>query len=264
MSDPIATTAARVAGRARSLPRRGVRAARARWRTAAVRRRVADPGGAGLLTLGDLGYGGYQVPADLLGPQSRVLCAGAGTDTSFESLLVDRFGCRVHLLDPVPEAAEHARAAFAHEPRVTFEEAALWDVDTDLTFHEPAVPGHVSHSATDLHRTPASFVARGRRVASLRAEHGWPRIDLLKISAEGSEFAVLDDVLAGGEPVTAICVEFAHPADPDRVAAAVSTLDRHDYRIVARSTRPYGWKMTFRTRAVAARAGSARTAAAGV
>jgi len=85
-----------------------------------------------------------------------VLCAGAGTDTSFESLLVDRFGCRVHVLDPVPAAADHVAAALAHEPRITFEQAALWTVDTELTFHEPEVAGHVSHSVPSSRPRAAS------------------------------------------------------------------------------------------------------------
>jgi acetyl esterase/lipase len=36
-------------------------------------------------TIGDLGYGGYQLPGGLLGPDSVVLSAGAGTDVSFEA-----------------------------------------------------------------------------------------------------------------------------------------------------------------------------------
>ena len=105
-------------------------------------------------------------------------------------------GCRVHLLDPVPTAAAHVANAHAHEPRITFYYAALWTEDTELTFYEPEIPGHVSHSATNLHQTPVSFIATARSITSLCAEHGWDQIDLLKISAEGSEFAIIDSVLA--------------------------------------------------------------------
>lgn len=198
-----------------------------------------------ILTIGDLSYGGYQVPADALGPQSVVLSAGAGTDTSFEALLVDRFGCRVHLLDPVPAAAAHVAEAHAHEPRITFERAALWTEDTELSFHEPEISGHVSHSATNLHDTPVSFRAAARSIGSLRAEHGWDHIGLLKISAEGSEFTIIDSVLAADEPVRTLCVEFAQPAAVDRVEDVIATLEAHEYAVVATSVRPFNWKMTF-------------------
>ena len=37
-----------------------------------------------------------------LGPDSRILSAGAGNDISFEKALTERYGCRVVLLDPSP------------------------------------------------------------------------------------------------------------------------------------------------------------------
>jgi FkbM family methyltransferase len=242
----VNTTLQNAVHRAAHLGDRGRRAIAARGRAARFRRRVPTPRRADVLTIGDLGYGGYQVPADALGPESVVLSAGAGTDTSFEALLVDRFGCRVHVLDPVPTAAAHVADAHAHEPRITFEHAALWTEDTDLTFHEPEIPGHVSHSATDLHRTPVAFLSAARSVGSLRAEHGWDRVDLLKISAEGAEFAIIDSVLAAAEPVRTICVEFAQPAPVHRVEDAIAALGAHGYATVAASVRPFNWKMTFR------------------
>lgn len=198
------------------------------------------------------------MPPGALGPQSVVLSAGAGTDTSFEALLVDRFGCRAHLLDPVPTAAAHVAEAHAHEPRIIFERAALWTEDTELTFYEPEISGHVSHSATNLHNTPVSFLAAARSVRGLRAEHGWEHIDLLKISAEGSEFAIIDSVLTAREPVSTLCVEFAQPAAVHRVEDAIAILKAHDYATVATSVRPFNWKMTFERRS--ARGASGQTA----
>lgn len=217
----------------------------ARARTASFVRRVEIVERAGIIPIGDLGYGGYQLPHDLLTPDSVVVSAGAGTDVSFESMLVDRFGCHVHLLDPVPAARDHVTAALAHEHRISFENAALWSEDTELEFHAPEVAGHVSHSATNLHGTSPVFTARARSLASLRIEHGWDSVDLLKISAEGAEFAILDAVLAEREPVATICVEFAQPADMRRVDRAVEQLHEAGYVAVARTARPFNWKLTF-------------------
>lgn len=227
------------------LPRQAARVVGARRRTGQFVRRVPTENGHAVLTIGDLAYAGYQVPAGLLNPDSVVLSAGAGLDVSFESMLVDRYGCRVHVLDPVPEAAVHVAEALAHEPRITFEQAALWSSDTELQFHVPVIDGFVSHSATDMHGTPVAFVARARSVGSLRDEHGWERIDLLKISAEGAEFAILERVLDDAEPISAICVEFAQPVAISRVEAVVRRLGDAGYVPVARYARPFNWKMTF-------------------
>lgn len=232
-------------GSSASLARRLARVLAARQRAADFVRRVPVETAADVVSIGDLGYGGYQLPGGLLGPDSVVLSAGAGTDVSFEAMIVAQFGCRVHLLDPVPAAAAHVAVALAHEPRITFEQAALWDADTRLEFHAPEVDGHVSHSATNMHDTSVAFVAQARSVKSLRAEHGWDHIDLLKISAEGSEFAILDCVLGTDEPITAIGVEFAQPVRVGRVQEAIAKLVGAGYVAVARSARPFNWKMTF-------------------
>ena len=231
-----------------ALARRVRRAVAARARAARFARRVHldHDGPSGVVPVGDVHAGGYLVPDGLLGPDSVVVSAGAGTDVSFESLLVDRFGCRVLLFDPVPAAYEFARTATAHEPRIEVARAALWSEDTELTFHAPEIAGHISHSATDLHTTAAVFSAPARSVASLCAEHGLDRVDLLKVSAEGSEYAVLDAVLADGVDVRAVCVEFAQPADVDRVAATVARWRGAGYAVVARTVAPFAWHMTFR------------------
>jgi FkbM family methyltransferase len=233
------------ARRASHLTRRITRAVAARRRVAKFERKVPLDAAPGVITIGDLSYGGYQLPGDLLEQRSIVLSAGAGTDVSFESLLVDRYGCSVHLLDPVPAAAEYVASALAHERRISFERAALWNEDTELAFHAPVVSGFVSHSATDMHRTAMAFMAKTRSVASLRAEHGWSHIDLLKISAEGAEFNILESIIEDQEPITALCVEFAQPAAIDRVVRSIQRLDEAGYVAVARSLRPFGWKMAF-------------------
>ncbi len=227
------------------LVRRVRRGVTARVRAARFRRLHPRPRGGDVITVGDLGYGGYQVPAGLLGPGSVVVSAGAGTDVSFECLLVARFGCRVHLLDPVPAARDHVRTVLTHEPRVSYECAALWSHDTELSFHAPAIADHVSHSATDMHHTPVAFTAPARSLASLREQHGWSRVDMLKISAEGAEFAILDALLADARPVGALCVEFAQPVRIRDVDAMIDRLHRGGYELLDHHIRAFGWKATF-------------------
>jgi FkbM family methyltransferase len=198
-----------------------------------------------LIAVGDLGYGGYLLPASLLGPESVCYLAGTGEDISFDLGVIARFGCGVLALDPVPRAAQHVEVAAAHEPRFSFLPVALWSEDTTLTFHAPREDGYVSQSAVNLHDTTPDFAAPARSVASLMKEQGHDHIDLLKISAEGSEYEILGHVADSGIDVRVLCVEYAQPAAASRAQGSVDMLREAGYTLVAASVRTWNWKLTF-------------------
>src|SRR5581483_9438634 len=183
-----------------------------------------------LVELGSRGYGFWVVPAGLLGPDSRCYLAGVGEDITFDVALIARFGCTVHAFDPVPAARAYAEAAARHEPRFVFHPVGLWSSDTTLPLHAPAVEGHVSHSVTDLHGT--------RKL-------GDERLDLLKISAEGAEYEILDGVAADDVDVRIICVEFAQPAPRGRAERAYGELRARGYDLVDAHVTAWTWKATF-------------------
>lgn len=198
-----------------------------------------------LVTVGDLGYGGYSLPGSLLGPDSICYLAGTGEDISFDLGVVARFGCTVYSMDPVPRAADHVAAAAAHEPRIVFKPVALWSSDDTLTFHAPREPGYVSQSAVNLYDTAVDFTAPARSIASLMEELGHDHIDLLKLSVEGSEYELLDYIISNGTDVRIICVEYAQPAPVERAIESVRAVERAGYVLVAASVRVWNWKLTF-------------------
>lgn len=198
--------------------------------------------------IADPGYGGYVIPAGGLDAGSVVVLCGTGTDISFDLELIGRFGCDVLALDPVPAAGAYVADAAKHEPRHEFLPYALWNEDTTIDFHEPRVEGYISHSATDMHGTPVAFTATAKRLGTLMAERGWDHVDLLKISAEGSEYAILADVLGAGLDVRTIAVEFATPVPPAKALAEVRRMASAGYEVVAARTVPYNWKLTFAKR----------------
>jgi FkbM family methyltransferase len=215
-----------------------------RYRAAEFRRAVTVNLDVPVETIGDLSYGGYSIPRRLLDSQSLLVSVGAGTDISFEREVVSRYGCRVFIYDPVPAAAEYTNDVIASEPRITFERLAIWNEDADLEFHAPLREGFVSYSAVDLHGTPVSFTAPARTLSTLARLNGWTKIDLLKVSAEGSEFAILEHALASGLEIRAIAVEWAQPAKLERVTAAIAELQAAGFRTVAVSGRPRNHKMS--------------------
>src|SRR3546814_13240808 len=74
----------------------------------------------------------------------------------------------------------------------------LWSEDATLRFYAPRDPTHVSHSIVNLQETESYFEARCRSIASLMAELGHDRLDLLKVDVEGAEHEVIRSMLASG------------------------------------------------------------------
>jgi FkbM family methyltransferase len=227
------------------LPTRAAAHLSQRRRAAAMRNAVQPEPRDDLIEIGDLGYGGYEIPASLLNEGSTCVLAGVGEDISFDLGLIARFGCTVHAVDPVPRAASFVAEAAAHEPRLVFHPVALWSRDETLTFHAPREGGYVSQSATNLHGTQPDITADARSVRSFMDQIGAQRLDLLKISAEGSEYEIIDHVLSEELPMTVLCVEYAQPAPLDRVLSSCKRLRASGFRSVARSVRTWNWKLTW-------------------
>jgi FkbM family methyltransferase len=238
---------------ARISPHRLVEHVRVRQRARAFRSGLAPRAVPDLEQIGDLNYGGYLVPTDSLDEDSVCYLAGTGTDITFDLQLVARFGCDVHLFDPVPAAARHVAIAARHEPRVRFHQVALWKRDEELQFYAPREEGYVSHSAVNLHTTEKAFTAAGRSVSSLMRELGHERLDLLKISAEGSEHAIIEGTLADGVRPAVLCVEFAQPAPLANVEASMQRLRASGYELVGASVLPWNWKLTWLDRPLSER-----------
>jgi FkbM family methyltransferase len=190
-------------------------------------------------------YGAWTIPAEALGKDSAVYLAGLGEDASFDLGLIERFGCVVHAFDPVPEAARYAAPIATEEPRFHFQPVGLWSSDGTLRFYANAKPDFVSRSATNMHGTGSYSEAPVRSVGSLMAELGNKRVDLLKLSVEGSEYEILGDVLAEHLPVGVLCVEFAQPAPLQTIRHQIKALEAAGYRLVHASLPPFNWKLTF-------------------
>lgn len=212
----------------------------ARWRLV---RRIGMRRRADMAMLGNP-YGGYPVPTSLLDAASVCYLAGTGEDISFDLALIERFGCEVYAFDPVPRAGEYVARTAAGEPHHHFMPVGLWSSDTTLTFHAPVREGYVSHSATNLQNTAAAFEAPVRSTASLMRELGHERLDLLKISAEGAEFEILDGVLGDGVVPRVLCVEFAQPAPMQRVLDYAGRLQAAGLELVGTGEWRQ-WKLTF-------------------
>lgn len=215
-------------------------------------------------------YGGWFVPHSVLNPDSVCVCAGDGEDISFDVELIERFRCRVFVMDPTPRAAKHVRNLIdatgrgqkveinnrigehyeLHADRLPllhFEQAGLWDINETVRFYSPRDPSHVSHSALNLQRTDDHFDAECMTLASALNRFGVDVPTVLKIDIEGAEYRVLASLKRDNIAPKVVCVEFDegyHPLDDDfttRIAGAIDGLQSQGYALVHVD----GWNFTF-------------------
>jgi hypothetical protein len=96
-----------------------------------------------------------------------------------------------------------------------------------------------------MHGTSGFWEAQVRSVDSVMSELGHERVDLLKLSVEGSEYEIVGDVLRKNLPVGVMCVEFAQPAPLGPIREQIHALADAGYELVNVSLRPLNWRLTF-------------------
>jgi FkbM family methyltransferase len=143
----------------------------------------------------------------MLTPESIVYSVGVGTDVSFDLELIRRFGVVVHGFDPTPRSIKWVRIQNLPE-RFIMHEWGVAGRDGMLGFCPPACEDHVSYSA--VREGSETVQLPVFRLASIMSALGHRNIDVLKLDIEGSEYEVIDDLLANNILPRQLLVEFHH------------------------------------------------------
>lgn len=177
-------------------------------------------------------YHGYHIPGSFFNTSSVCYCVGAGTDISFDTELVHRFGCRVFIFDPMPYALQHYNNlvaitkagekmtidgngnAYQYQVtnddllKVTFLDIGIWKEKSLVKFYEPAKENYAGHSITNLQQTGSYIEAMVDRLPNIMNTLNHKAIDLLKLEIEGAEYTVIDTIEQDRPDIKIICVEF--------------------------------------------------------
>jgi len=183
-----------------------------------------------LLYLGST-YGGWWVPAELLGRDAICYTGGVGTDISFDLGLIEQFGCRVFGIDPTPRSIKWVREQLTDD-RFTLVEVGLAGETGELHFYEPRDPSHASFSVKNLQCTSSYVSAHVQTVRDLMRELGHERIDLIKLDIEGAEHDTIRRMLADQIRPAVVCVEFDQPEPICWSLLTVGRLRRSGYVLV--------------------------------
>lgn len=178
-----------------------------------------------------LSYGAWFICPRNVNAQSIVYSFGIGTDISFDTSLIEHYGCHVHAFDPTPRSLawlqqQNLPHAFLFHP---------WGIasqDGTATFAAPLREDHVSYSMIRESRNVHECAVY--RLQTIMSRLGHEHVDVLKMDIEGAEYEVLESLIASGLDVRQLLVEFHHRFEDvgaARTRDALRMLDDAGYRI---------------------------------
>ena len=179
-------------------------------------------------------YGGFYYPSDLpgLNENSTIYCVGAGEDISHDIELAHRLNSSVYIFDPTPRAITHVNMVKTFMKTKKVPEyidnpscrqvgggigwGAYWQVvtqhpieNTSLNFmpigigvnegkkkfYTPENSEYVSHSLVEGFASTDFIEVEIKKLKTVMNHYGHKHIDLLKLDIEGTEFAVIEDMV---------------------------------------------------------------------
>ena len=156
------------------------------------------------------GYGAWDVVPSLIGKGDLAFCFGMGKEITLETELARRFGMDVHAFDPTPESLEWV-ATQQLPSRMHVHPVGIADRDGILEFAAPRAVGEVSLSAIRAEGAGNPVRLNVSTLDTLMVTHSGGRpLVLLKMDVEGSEYAVINHLVASNIRPKQLLVEFHH------------------------------------------------------
>lgn len=179
-------------------------------------------------------YGGWWISPKFISKNSIVVSAGLGEDITFDSALIERFGCTIFGIDPTPKSAEYVEE---NKPAkgFSFHQIALANENGELVFNLPLNENHVSGSLSKIASTK-SLNVKAQTLMSFMQEYNLGEIDILKMDIEGSEYSVLENIVQTDIRPKQILVEYHHFFDEisnETTLKSIELLKKNEYELFA-------------------------------
>ena len=128
-----------------------------------------------------------------LDAQSTVVDLG-GYEGTWSSEIFSRYGCTIHVFEPVPVFAEEIERRFSDNPRVSVHICGLSDRTREETLSLDGIGSSLHRSSLDGsgERTQRVQLRRG---ADFLSGQGLDCIDLMKMNIEGAEYDLLEHLI---------------------------------------------------------------------
>lgn len=154
--------------------------------------------------------------------------------------LVQAYGLRGIVVEPQARVFEALKAHYADDPQVVVVNAAVADTNGHRDFYT-AAGGPIQQASFDKahllkHRVPVDQIVsqqvRCATITSLQEEHGFDRLDLVQIDAEGYDYEIIRTMDFGLVRPLIIRFEHAHLTNAE-CDECLELLASHGYRFIA-------------------------------
>lgn len=182
-------------------------------------------------------YSGFFLHPDLLNERSVVYSFGIGEDISFDEAVIDRFGCRIYGFDPTPKTIRWLKNK-PLPPGFHFEPVGIAAASGTMDFYLPKNPEFVSGSTHIHHELNENekISVPVRTLPDIMSRLGHTHVDVLKMDIEGSEYEVIDSLLAAEVSFDQLLLEFHSRFFENgnaKTRATVAQLREHGYEVFA-------------------------------
>jgi FkbM family methyltransferase len=127
-----------------------------------------------------------------LNADSVVLDVG-GYEGNWAAQIRERYGCKVHVFEPMPAFAKYIRERFLSDEGILVHTYGLSDATATADIS-------VAKDGSSVHKGGGgeTCMIKLRRAADVFSELGLSRVDLMKINIEGCEYELLEHLCASG------------------------------------------------------------------
>ena len=180
-------------------------------------------------------YGGFYICPEFLDKNAVVYSFGIGEDISFDRAVINNHDCHVFGFDPTPKSI-----GWINRQKVPgkfhFYGFGISDKSGFADFYLPKNPEYVSGSIikqknVDLMKKVSVEM---KSIKDIMNELGHQHIDVLKMDIEGSEYAVIENILDAKISMTQILIEFHSRFIEDgehKTAQIIAKLKSNGYEI---------------------------------
>lgn len=184
-------------------------------------------------------YGGFYLADKSLNKSSVVYSIGIGEDISFDTEVMDKFGCKIFAFDPTPKSVKWVKKNVKNQ-KFIFQPLGLASQKGKKEFFLPKNKDHVSGSIHNINsiETANSIRLNFDTLSNIMKKHKHNKIDVLKMDIEGSEYEIIEDIRKYALDIKQILVEF-HPhfeaEGKKKTIKAIKNLQEMGYKCFGRS-----------------------------
>ena len=184
-------------------------------------------------------YGGWSFVDNENITNSYIISAGLGEDASFDTELIDRYKCKLIIVDPTPGAIKHFNEIISkagnsklkpyndtgkqdidsynlkniNKQNFILIDSALYNEDNkQLKFFSPPNKNHISHSINNWqndYKKDTDFISVNTiSLIKIMKKFNIINLEMIKLDIEGAEIEVLEDMIRNKIYPNQILVEF--------------------------------------------------------